>query len=190
MSTDVRTWGSSPNPHSCRLRSSLTSRLSGTTHLFRVAPNGATRTSRRSERAAAAFHPSHSGLPAVARRASEGGTPGSKYAGGHRIRVTPVPIPNTEVKPDTADGTARETVWESRSLPALSQGARELRFAGFRLYGRAVAHSFPCGTGSVSLGRLAPLGGGGVSGYFAGGFAAVPGCPRRPRITTPASSFL
>ena len=41
------------------------------------------------------------------------------FAGGHRIRVTPVPIPNTEVKPDTADGTARESVWESRSLPAL-----------------------------------------------------------------------
>ena len=46
-------------------------------------------------------------------------TPGSKFAGGHRIRVPPVPIPNTEVKPDTADGTAWETVWESRSLPAL-----------------------------------------------------------------------
>ena len=42
-----------------------------------------------------------------------------KYAGGHRIRVTPVPIPNTEVKPDTADGTAWETAWESRSLPAV-----------------------------------------------------------------------
>src|SRR5262245_3418204 len=42
-----------------------------------------------------------------------------KFAGGHRIRVTPVPIPNTEVKPDTADGTVWETVWESRSLPAV-----------------------------------------------------------------------
>ena len=30
----------------------------------------------------------------------------------------PVPIPNTEVKPRRADGTARESVWESRSLPA------------------------------------------------------------------------
>jgi hypothetical protein len=47
-------------------------------------------------------------------------TPGTEYAGGHRIRVTPVPIPNTEVKPDTADGTAWETVWESRSLPAVN----------------------------------------------------------------------
>src|SRR5215510_10515340 len=63
-------------------------------------------------------------------------TPGTKFAGGHRIRVTPVPIPNTEVKPDTADGTAWETVWESRSLPALSRKARELRLAGFVLYGQ------------------------------------------------------
>ena len=30
---------------------------------------------------------------------------------------TPVPIPNTEVKLPSADGTARATVWESRSLP-------------------------------------------------------------------------
>ena len=46
-------------------------------------------------------------------------TPGTKFAGGHRSRVTPVPIPNTEVKPATADGTVWETAWESRSLPAL-----------------------------------------------------------------------
>ena len=31
--------------------------------------------------------------------------------------ATPVPIPNTAVKPSSADGTARETVWESRSTP-------------------------------------------------------------------------
>ena len=30
---------------------------------------------------------------------------------------TPVPIPNTMVKPWTAEGTAMETVWESRWLP-------------------------------------------------------------------------
>src|SRR5207237_875773 len=44
------------------------------------------------------------------------------FPGGHRSRVTPVPIPNTEVKPATADGTAWETVWESRSLPAVIRG--------------------------------------------------------------------
>ena len=32
---------------------------------------------------------------------------------------TPVPIPNTVVKSSTADGTAGETSWESRSLPGL-----------------------------------------------------------------------
>ena len=31
---------------------------------------------------------------------------------------TPVPIPNTTVKTQAADGTALETVWESRWLPA------------------------------------------------------------------------
>ncbi len=36
------------------------------------------------------------------------------YSGG----VTPVPIPNTEVKPSSTDGTALETGWESRPLPS------------------------------------------------------------------------
>ena len=40
-----------------------------------------------------------------------------QFSGGYIGGVTPVPIPNTEVKPTRADGTARETVWESRSLP-------------------------------------------------------------------------
>ncbi len=31
--------------------------------------------------------------------------------------VTPVPIPNTEVKPFSPDGTARASVWESRKSP-------------------------------------------------------------------------
>ena len=34
---------------------------------------------------------------------------------------TPVPIPNTMVKPQTADGTALETVWESRWAPNLKK---------------------------------------------------------------------
>ena len=31
--------------------------------------------------------------------------------------VTPVPIPNTEVKPLSPDGTARASGWESRTSP-------------------------------------------------------------------------
>ena len=34
-----------------------------------------------------------------------------------RLRGTPVPIPNTMVKTQAADGTALETMWESRWLP-------------------------------------------------------------------------
>ena len=37
------------------------------------------------------------------------------YGGG----VTPVPIPNTVVKPSCADDTAGVTLWESRSLPGV-----------------------------------------------------------------------
>ena len=37
-----------------------------------------------------------------------------------RCGETPVPIPNTTVKPAAADGTALETVWESRWLPEFS----------------------------------------------------------------------
>jgi hypothetical protein len=38
-------------------------------------------------------------------------------SGGDSEGDTPVPIPNTEVKPFSADGTWGETPWESRSLP-------------------------------------------------------------------------
>jgi hypothetical protein len=41
------------------------------------------------------------------------------FSGDFVDRVTPVPIPNTEVKPVGADGTARETAWESRKSPGL-----------------------------------------------------------------------
>jgi hypothetical protein len=39
------------------------------------------------------------------------------FSGGYIGGVTPVPIPNTEVKPSRADGTPRETARESRSPP-------------------------------------------------------------------------
>jgi type II secretory pathway pseudopilin PulG len=40
-------------------------------------------------------------------------------AGGHTHGAIPVPIPNTEVKLMKADGTDRETDWESRKPPAI-----------------------------------------------------------------------
>ena len=42
-----------------------------------------------------------------------------EFLGDHGEGVPPVPIPNTEVKPFSADGTAWATVWESRTLPRL-----------------------------------------------------------------------
>ncbi len=38
------------------------------------------------------------------------------FSGG----ATPVPIPNTAVKPSSPDGTAWVTVWESRTLPGIN----------------------------------------------------------------------
>src|SRR5213076_2543223 len=55
----------------------------------------------------------------------------NRFSGGCVERATPVPIPNTEVKPLGADGTARATVWESRKPPGLLTKARERNLAGF-----------------------------------------------------------
>ena len=42
-----------------------------------------------------------------------------QISGGVLEEATPDPIPNSEVKLLGADGTAREAVWESRTLPGL-----------------------------------------------------------------------
>ena len=39
------------------------------------------------------------------------------FSGGYGEGETPVPIPNTAVKPVNVDGTAPERVWESRKPP-------------------------------------------------------------------------
>ena len=40
-----------------------------------------------------------------------------EFLGGDSGRVIPDPIPNSVVKPSNVDGTARVTLWESRTLP-------------------------------------------------------------------------
>src|ERR1041385_6000843 len=60
----------------------------------------------------------------------------SKYnsiPGGVAGGATPVPIPNTEVKPSWADGTAWATAWESRSLPGLILGGAMLLHTSARV---------------------------------------------------------
>ena len=49
-----------------------------------------------------------------------GASPRTRSAGDYGARATPVPIPNTVVKPRRADGTAGEARWESTSSPASS----------------------------------------------------------------------
>jgi hypothetical protein len=44
-----------------------------------------------------------------------------RFFGGYSEGETPVPIPNTEVKPFSADGTAWEAARESRTLPKFIQ---------------------------------------------------------------------
>ena len=41
------------------------------------------------------------------------------FPGDYSGEVTPVTIPNTEVKGSSADGTSRVTSWESRTLPGI-----------------------------------------------------------------------
>ena len=41
-----------------------------------------------------------------------------------RLGDTPVPIPNTTVKTQSADGTALETLWESRWAPDQKENNR------------------------------------------------------------------
>jgi hypothetical protein len=57
--------------------------------------------------------------------------PGSTVFGGNSEEVTPVPIPNTAVKLLSADGTAWETAWESRSPPKFILKALHLSMKGF-----------------------------------------------------------
>src|SRR5215469_5822584 len=44
--------------------------------------------------------------------------------GGYSEGETPGPIPNPEVKPFSADGTARGTAWESRTPPDMLEEGR------------------------------------------------------------------
>ena len=53
------------------------------------------------------------------------------FAGDKRDRATPVPIPNTVVKPVSADGTAIVRSWESRPLPAPLRSPLRFAAAGF-----------------------------------------------------------
>ena len=50
----------------------------------------------------------------------------SPLSGGNDERATPVPIPNTAVKPFSAEDTRLETIRENRSLPELLSSIAQL----------------------------------------------------------------
>ena len=89
---------------------------------------------------------------------SEIANPISNHFSGDSVgRVTPVPIPNTEVKPAGADGTARETAWESRKSPGLIKKAREsIKFSRAFSYlpFSATIHAYQDMKGSLWIKRL------------------------------------
>jgi hypothetical protein len=58
----------------------------------------------------------------------------SKFFGSDSEEATPVPIPNTEVKVFSADGTAWATKWESRTLPKIFINPESFMAPGFLRY--------------------------------------------------------
>ena len=73
-------------------------------------------------------------------------SPVSQVFGGYREGDTPVPIPNTEVKPLIADGTARVAGWESRTLPRLIKSPKFARAWGFFYMPKALIIISFCGS--------------------------------------------
>ena len=61
--------------------------------------------------------------------------------GDNDAEVTPVPIPNTEVKLCSADGTWREAARESRSLPELMQRRVYHAFVKYSSIAQSVEHA-------------------------------------------------
>ena len=58
----------------------------------------------------------------------------SILVGGDSTEDPPVPIPNTEVKLQYADGTAGEARWESRSPPAIPYAPASSRMLGLSAF--------------------------------------------------------
>src|SRR3954463_13933643 len=73
-------------------------------------------------------------------------------SGGYGEGETPLPIPNREVKPLSADGTWPSRAWESRSPPVLVSYEGRPR-AAFRVSGAAGGLSATAGSGTAGGGR-------------------------------------
>ena len=112
--------------------------------------------------------------------------------GGHSERETPGPIPNPEVKPPSADGTAHASVWESKTPPDNTPNAPtthqlwgrnhtptknhhptglDSREMPYKLEVRVTDARVPTGKGALSMERM--------FGPEDGATSSV-SCPRRP----------
>ena len=73
-------------------------------------------------------------------------------SGDNGERDPPVPIPNTEVKPFSADGTWLETTWESRTLPdSMKKGLTPYGVGSFFHFVRNVLTLWPSSTKSENV---------------------------------------
>src|SRR5256885_5093400 len=70
----------------------------------------------------------------------------TEVSGGHCGGETPVPIPNTEVKPTSADGTWGEIPWESRTPPVFSNAPQALAWGAFIVFGSCPTTNRTCKT--------------------------------------------
>jgi hypothetical protein len=61
------------------------------------------------------------------------------FSGIYIEGVTPLPIPNREVKPLGADGTMRVTAWESRSMPDFILETRSVKIDRVFFMGNCLA---------------------------------------------------
>ena len=75
--------------------------------------------------------------------------------GDDDAEVTPVPIPNTEVKLCSADDTWREAAWESRKLPAMNEAVHlDCFFRGCKF----IALIFCIVCGMIKIGEESEIG--------------------------------
>ena len=107
--------------------------------------------------------------------------PGAQVSGGHSGGDIPVPIPNTEVKPASADGTWGEAPWESRTPPEFISG-KALADAAVALVAAGVGGGFVASGGGREA-RVSPRRGG-TTAFGAGASPRLLPDPSRVRWLT------
>ena len=74
------------------------------------------------------YEPRSTHTPTRTQTVNRGTVLNTKSCGGHSTGETPSNIPNLEAKPGSADGTATDRLWESRTPPQHTQQERPETF--------------------------------------------------------------